>query len=135
MPGSGSWNTADEERWRAVVARNREADGQFVYAVRSTGIYCRPSCPSRRPHRDRTVFYLVGEDAERAGFRPCKRCRPREAPGADPWIERIRLACACLSRGNGHLSLASLASRIGGSPYHFQRIFKRIVGDDTAPVR
>jgi AraC family transcriptional regulator, regulatory protein of adaptative response / methylated-DNA-[protein]-cysteine methyltransferase len=115
-------------RWDAVVARDRAAAGTFVYAVRSTGVYCRPGCASRRPRRDRVDFFDTPADAERAGFRPCRRCRPREAAASDPWIERIRRACVYLANVEGHLPLASLARRLGGSPYHLQRNFKRIVG-------
>jgi AraC family transcriptional regulator of adaptative response/methylated-DNA-[protein]-cysteine methyltransferase len=118
----------DEQRWRAVARRDRQADGHFVYAVRSTGIFCRPSCPSRKPRRDRIEFFETAPRAERAGFRPCLRCRPHEAAPADPWVEKIRRACVYLSNVDGHPSLAMLAGRLGGSPYHFQRNFKRIVG-------
>jgi len=118
----------DTSRWNAVVARDRAAAATFVYAVRSTGVYCRPGCASRRPRRDRVDFFDTPADAERAGFRPCRRCRPREAAASDPWIERIRRACVYLANVEGHLPLASLARRLGGSPYHLQRNFKRIVG-------
>jgi AraC family transcriptional regulator of adaptative response/methylated-DNA-[protein]-cysteine methyltransferase len=118
----------DMARWRAVLERDSRADGSFVYAVRSTGIYCRPSCPSRRPRRDRVEFFLTGSDAVRAGYRPCRRCRPDEESAADPWIGKVRRACVYLANVEGHLSLARLAARIGGSPYHLQRSFKRIVG-------
>ena len=118
----------DEPRWRAVVARDLKADGQFVYAVRSTGVYCRPSCPSRRPRPDRVTFFSTPADAERAGFRACKRCRPKDAAATDPWLEKIRRASIYLANVDGHPSLAALASRFGGSPYHFQRNFKRLVG-------
>ena len=120
--------SVDTSRWNAVVARDRAAAGTFVYAVRSTGVYCRPGCASRRPRRDRVDFFDTPADAERAGFRPCRRCRPREAAQSDPWIERIRRACVYLANVEGHLPLASLARRLGGSLYHLQRNFKRIVG-------
>jgi AraC family transcriptional regulator of adaptative response/methylated-DNA-[protein]-cysteine methyltransferase len=115
-------------QWRAVLNRDRQADGSFVYAVRSTGIYCRPSCPSRRPRRDRVEFFPTGSDAARAGYRPCRRCRPEQAQAVDPWIDKVRRACVYLANVDGHLSLARLAGRVGGSPYHLQRSFKRIVG-------
>jgi AraC family transcriptional regulator of adaptative response/methylated-DNA-[protein]-cysteine methyltransferase len=99
-----------------------------VYAVRSTGIYCRPSCASRRPARSRVEFFGTPGDAERAGYRPCKRCRPHEPAKPDPWIDRIRLACRYLATVDGRPSLAVLARRVGGSPYHVQRRFKRLVG-------
>lgn len=114
--------------WRAIVTRDRQADGRFVYAVRSTGVFCRPSCPSRKPNRDRVEFFETPGDAGRAGYRPCRRCRPLEVSPADPWVEKIRRACVYLSNVDGHPSLATLASRIGGSPYHLQRNFRRIVG-------
>jgi AraC family transcriptional regulator, regulatory protein of adaptative response / methylated-DNA-[protein]-cysteine methyltransferase len=118
----------DSARWNAVIVRDRAATGSFVYAVRSTGIYCHPGCASRRPRRDRVAFFDTPADAERAGFRPCRRCRPRDVIGPDPWIDRIRRACVYLANVDGHLPLASLARRLGGSPYHLQRNFKRIVG-------
>lgn len=117
-----------DPRWTVVLARDRSADGRFVYAVSSTGIYCRPSCSSRRPRRDRVVFFDTPADAERAGYRGCRRCRPNEAAVADPWIEKIRRACVYLANVDGHASLTSLARRLGGSPYHLQRNFKRLVG-------
>src|SRR5262245_45825765 len=83
--------------WRAVVGRDKRSDGQFVYAVRSTGIFCRPSCPSRKPHRSRVEFFATPEDAERAGFRACRRCRPLAAATVDPWVDKIRRACVYLS--------------------------------------
>ena len=119
----------DTARWTAVLAHDRGADGRFVYGVRSTGVYCRPSCPSRRPRRDRVRFFDAPGEARAAGFRACKRCQPDEvAPAADPWIEKIRRACVYLSTVDGHPSLATLAARFGGSPYHLQRNFKRLVG-------
>jgi AraC family transcriptional regulator of adaptative response/methylated-DNA-[protein]-cysteine methyltransferase len=119
---------ADGARWRAVLAHDRAADGSFVYGVASTGIYCRPSCPSRRPHRNRVAFFETAADAERAGFRACLRCQPRVAVHIDPWPDRIRRACAHLANVDGHLPLAVLARKLGGSPYHLQRNFKRLVG-------
>lgn len=118
----------DAGRWRAVVAHDRRADGEFVYAVGSTGIYCRPSCASRRPRREVVTFFDAPADAERAGFRACRRCKPHDAAVADPWVEKIRRACVYLANVDGHPSLAVLAKRVGGSPYHLQRNFKRLVG-------
>src|SRR5436190_14460079 len=118
----------DDVRWQSVLARDRRADGTFVYAVRSTGVYCRPSCPSRRPRREVVTFFGDPDAAEQAGFRACRRCRPREARAADPWIEKIRRACVYLANVEGHPSLTTLARRVGGSPYHLQRNFKRLVG-------
>src|SRR6266545_8233073 len=118
----------DAARWEAVLGRDRGADGLFVYAVRSTGVYCRPSCPSRRPRRDRVSFFESPATARHAGFRACRRCHPDASAGPDPWVEKIRRACVYLGNVDGHPSLATLARRVGGSPYHLQRNFKRLVG-------
>ena len=119
----------DTARWKAVLGHDRDADGLFVYGVRSTGVYCRPSCPRRRPRRDRVAFFQTSAAAREAGFRACKRCHPDAAvTAADPWIEKIRRACVYLSYVEGHPALATLAARLGGSPYHLQRNFKRLVG-------
>ena len=116
-------------RWDAVLEHDRRADGLFVYGVRSTGVYCRPSCPSRRPRRDRVAFFDTPAAARDAGFRACLRCAPDAAAAiADPWVEKIRRACVYLSNVEGHPALATLAARLGGSPYHLQRNFKRLVG-------
>jgi AraC family transcriptional regulator, regulatory protein of adaptative response / methylated-DNA-[protein]-cysteine methyltransferase len=117
----------DAERWRAVQAHDRTCDGLFVYGVSSTGVFCRPSCASRRPVRARVTFFDAPLDAERAGYRACRRCKPNEA-AADPWLDKIRRACVYLANVDGHPTLTTLARRYGGSPYHFQRTFKRIVG-------
>jgi AraC family transcriptional regulator of adaptative response/methylated-DNA-[protein]-cysteine methyltransferase len=119
---------SEDVRWRAVLERDRRADGSFVYAVQSTGVYCRPSCPSRRPRRDRVSFFDAPDAAQRAGYRACRRCAPDAATAADPWIEKVRRATVYLANVDGHPSLARLAARLGGSPYHLQRNFKRIVG-------
>ena len=119
----------DAACWNAVAAHDRDADGLFVYGVRSTGVYCRQSCPSRRPRRDRVAFFDTAVAARQAGFRACLRCKPdATAPVVDPWGEKIRRACDYLSNVEGHPTLATLAARLGGSPYHLQRNFKRLVG-------
>src|SRR5260221_7481808 len=118
----------DTARWDAVLGRDRDADGLFFYAVSSTGVYCRPSCPSRRPRRDRVAFFDTSAAARDAGFRACRRCHPDAAAAPDPWVEKIRPACVYLGNVDGHPSLATLAARLGGSPYHLQRNFKRLVG-------
>src|SRR6185503_20608534 len=91
----------DAVRWHAVLARDAREDRAFVYAVRSTGIYCRASCPSRRPRRDRVTFFGSAAEARQSGFRPCKRCRPDAIP-VDAWAERIRRACVHLANAEGH---------------------------------
>lgn len=125
---AGPVGQAAHAQWQSVLKRDRAADGTFVYAVRSTGIYCRPSCPSRKPDRARVEFFDTPGAAEHAGFRACKRCRPNESASADPWIDKIRRACVYLANVEGHPSLTTLARRLGGSPYHLQRNFKRLVG-------
>ena len=127
-PTSVRGPAADTARWRAVERRDRGADGAFVYGVSSTGIYCRPSCPSRRPLRARVRFFDDPAAAERAGFRACRRCHPAAEASEDPWIARVRRACALLDDSEGQVSLGRLAAEVGGSPYHLQRTFKRIVG-------
>src|SRR6266498_2472041 len=82
-----------EPRWRAVLARDRRYDGAFVYAVRSTGIYCRPSCASRKPRRGQVAFFPIPEAAEREGYRACRRCHPTQADGGDAAIALVREAC------------------------------------------
>src|SRR6478609_1437596 len=83
----------EEQYWQAVLARNRTADGTFVYAVRSTRIYCRPSCPSRRPGRAQVVFFPQPAAAEQAGFAACRRCRPQEGTSPEPQGELVAQAC------------------------------------------
>ena len=118
-----------DDSWRAVVTRDRTLDGAFVYGVRTTGIYCRPSCSSRRPRRENVSFFSRPEEAERSGFRACLRCRPREERAAPPSEEAVRRACAWL---DAHLeepvTLQVLARAVGLSPHHLQRTFKRLVG-------
>ena len=110
--------------WRAVEARDARSDGRFVYAVRSTGIYCRPSCPSRRPRRDRVEFFSAPRDAERGGFRACRRCRPERLEA--PLAERARAVID--AAGGAGVPLARLASELGVSPAHLQRTFTRAEG-------
>ncbi len=114
--------------WRAVMSRDSGLDGAFVYAVRSTGVYCRPSCPSRRPRRRQVVFFLLPEAAERAGFRPCRRCQPWRA-GASPQAEIVRLLCGHIAKNlEDPLTLKTLGAKAGKSLHHVQRMFKRLVG-------
>src|SRR5690349_17477631 len=104
----------NDEAWRAVEARDSRFDGQFVYAVQSTRIYCRPSCPSRRPARGRVTFYSAPDAAEDAGYRACRRCHPREtqlASTAAVGVERARRLIE--AQPDQLLTLAELASRVG----------------------
>ena len=120
---------SDEERWCAVLAADASQDGAFVYAVRSTGIYCRPSCPSRRPKRALVSFFPVPEAAERAGFRACRRCRPRDVKPRDAHLEVVRRACHAIeAQAEGAVTLAALGRKVGMSPHHLQRVFTRVMG-------
>lgn len=113
--------------WRIVQARDRRYDGAFVYAVRSTGIYCRPSCPSRRPRPEQVAFYPIPEAAEREGFRACRRCRPAQANGQDPAVALVREACRLLDAPEAP-RLEALAQRVGARPREVLRGFKRVLG-------
>ena len=126
---ANSESTDAEAYWRAVLDRDRSFDGRLFFGVRSTGIYCRPSCPARRPRREQVVFFRIPEAAERAGFRSCRRCRPRNAAMTDPQVEMVRRACLYIENHfNESPTLDDLSSHTGVSPYHLQRVFKRIVG-------
>ncbi|CCQ73327.1 bifunctional DNA-binding transcriptional regulator/O6-methylguanine-DNA methyltransferase Ada [Magnetospira sp. QH-2] len=120
----------DEDRWIAVRDRNISARGLFLYAVTSTGIYCRPGCPSRRPKRENVRFFDNPELARAAGFRACNRCHPdSECPTSDQSLHRSMLrACRRLSRDETPPSLAQLAEQADLSPWHFHRLFKKYVG-------
>src|SRR3989454_9353275 len=118
-----------ERRWRIVLARDRRYDGAFVYAVESTGIYCRPSCPSRRPRREHVTFYPVPEAAEVAGFRPCRRCRPSTASPPDPGVPLVRTVCRLIdAHPDRPASLALLSARAGVTSHRLLRTFKRVLG-------
>lgn len=115
----------DASAWRAVESRDAGFDGAFVYGVRSTGIYCRPSCPSRRPRRDRVTFFSTCEAAERDGFRACLRCEPRES---DARAELVARACRRIDASDGPVSLEALAVELGVGPDALARAFKRVTG-------
>ncbi|HLH77451.1 MAG TPA: bifunctional DNA-binding transcriptional regulator/O6-methylguanine-DNA methyltransferase Ada [Candidatus Binataceae bacterium] len=121
-------SNGDTERWQAVVTRDRESDGRFFYAVRSTGIYCRPSCPARRPRRPQVEFYATCEQAEHAGYRPCKRCQPRHRALSQRWSEIIDAACRTIERSPTLPSLGELAADSGLSPAYFHRLFRAATG-------
>ena len=120
----------DDQLWQAVVARDARFDGQFVFAVSSTKIYCRPSCPSRRPQRERVSFFNKPETAEAAGFRACRRCDPRSHDVNDPQLKMVRRVCRLIdeSSEDGRVKLSELAERVGVSAFHLQRTFKRVMG-------
>src|SRR5256714_3141498 len=124
-------NTAlnNDQLWQAVLAKDARFDGQFVFAVSSTGVYCRPSCPSRRAHRERVKFFDLPEAAEQAGFRACLRCQPQQARVLDPQIELVQRVCRLLDSSESEtLKLAELAAHAGVSVFHLQRTFKRVMG-------
>ena len=121
-------NIPEDARWEAVRTRDRRADGQFVFAVLTTGIYCRPGCPSRMPRRENVRFFQRSEDAAKAGFRPCKRCRPDGASLRQRQTEAIARACRLIREAEEPPSLVTLAEATGISRYHFHRLFKEIVG-------
>jgi len=115
--------------WTAVTTRDPKWDGMFVYGVASTRIFCRPTCPSRRPRRAGVRFFATPESASEAGFRACRRCRPSDLASAEPAIARVRRACEIIARRSGRaVSLAALARQVGGSPYHLQRTFRTLLG-------
>ena len=123
----------EDPRWTAVVARDRSADGSFVFAVKTTGIYCRPSCSSRRAKRENVVFYRAPDAARAAGYRPCKRCKPNAAKVEDPTLGRVKRACGLIDRAleegeEGAPSLGELATAVGTGPHHLLRLFKRHLG-------
>ncbi len=116
-------------RWKALASRDCAADGTFVYAVTSTGIYCRPSCPSRRPRADRVRFFDTTFEARQSGFRACKRCRPDTVGLAQPGIDAVRRASAYLAtHADQTVTLDHLARVASMSAHHLQRRFKAIVG-------
>jgi len=114
--------------WNAVLAHDRRFDGRFVYAVSSTRVYCRPSCPSRRPARDRVTFFSSSQHAEAGGFRACQRCQPQSAHGSlsDQRIEQARQYLE--DHADETVTLRRLAGQVGLSPFHLQRAFQRSLG-------
>jgi AraC family transcriptional regulator of adaptative response/methylated-DNA-[protein]-cysteine methyltransferase len=117
----------DDRRWAAVEGREPRADGAFVYAVRTTGVYCRPICRSRRPNRTNVVFFDDPDRAERAGFRACKRCRPEVAGRESGHARLVERACMLLEGSEG-ITLADLAAKLGLSAGYVHRVFKATVG-------
>jgi AraC family transcriptional regulator, regulatory protein of adaptative response / methylated-DNA-[protein]-cysteine methyltransferase len=130
-------NTADarraaavinDPRWGAVVARNPAADGQFFYSVKTTGVYCRPSCAARPARPENVQFHSSCDDAERAGFRPCKRCKPNQPPLVEQHAAKVAEICRLIEAAETAPALDELASKAGLSPYHFHRVFKAVTG-------
>jgi AraC family transcriptional regulator, regulatory protein of adaptative response / methylated-DNA-[protein]-cysteine methyltransferase len=121
----GAMETIDDLRWQTVQTRRR--DGGFVFAVRTTGIYCRPGCPARIPARRNVLAFSAPAQARAAGFRPCKRCAPDDTSPDSATVRLIERAAALLA-GEEPLSLGAAASEVGLSRFHFQRLFRRVVG-------
>jgi AraC family transcriptional regulator of adaptative response/methylated-DNA-[protein]-cysteine methyltransferase len=122
-------DATSDPRWRAVVERDRQWDGHFVFAVTSTKIFCRPSCPSRRPRADRVRFYTTGQEARAAGFRACKRCTPESASasGADALHTPLVVRAISLLEHDA-MTVTQLAEALDVSRAHLQRVFTRVVG-------
>ena len=114
--------------WRAVINRDNTADGRFFYAVKTTGVYCRPACGARTPKRENILFYLTGADAEEAGFRPCKRCKPNQLPISKGHLALITRLCRDIDNAESPPTLSALAERANLSPYHLHRLFKQVTG-------
>ena len=118
----------DSARWAAVIAKDRAADGEFFYSVRTTGVYCRPSCAARPARRENVAFHPSAGEAEAAGFRPCKRCRPDQPPMAERQAAMVAEACRAIEGAEEAPDLETLAAQAGISPFHFHRVFKSVAG-------
>jgi AraC family transcriptional regulator of adaptative response/methylated-DNA-[protein]-cysteine methyltransferase len=121
-------STDKEPRWQALVGRDAGQDGRFVFAVKTTGIYCRPSCPSRRPKRTNVLFYETPAQAEQAGYRPCRRCHPNGESIDMRQMRAVQKACRLIESSEVALGLDELAAAVGMSKSHFHRQFKRLLG-------
>src|SRR5947209_6884187 len=117
-----------DRRWAAIVARDAAADGTFWYSVATTGVYCRPSCGSRRPRPENVRFHVTRADAERAGFRACKRCKPDQAAVSEQHAALVTAACRWIEAEENAPTLTDLARYARMSPFHFHRVFKSITG-------
>jgi AraC family transcriptional regulator, regulatory protein of adaptative response / methylated-DNA-[protein]-cysteine methyltransferase len=121
-------NATSERRWLAVAKRDSSLDGSFVFGVSSTGVFCRPSCPARRPRRENVRFFNNATEAEQAGYRACLRCRPKAVDG-NPQSALVRAACRYMEQHiEDRLTLGGLAKQFRRSPFHLQRMFKAVLG-------
>jgi AraC family transcriptional regulator, regulatory protein of adaptative response / methylated-DNA-[protein]-cysteine methyltransferase len=118
----------NDECWAAVQERRATADGVFYYSVGTTGIYCRPSCPSRRPRRENVAFHATGQEAERLGFRPCRRCRPNEPTRSSRYEAAVAAACQMIDSAEEPPTLPQIAEAVGMSRFHFHRVFRAVMG-------
>jgi AraC family transcriptional regulator of adaptative response/methylated-DNA-[protein]-cysteine methyltransferase len=121
-------STSNDPRWAAVVAHDARADGSFFYSVRTTGLYCRPSCAARPPRPETVAFHVSITEAERAGFRACKRCKPDQPPLLLQHAVKVTAACRTIEQADTAPSLAQLARTAGVSPFHFHRVCKTVAG-------
>jgi AraC family transcriptional regulator of adaptative response/methylated-DNA-[protein]-cysteine methyltransferase len=128
QPARAAPPAEQDPRWALVAARDSSADGAFFYSVETTGVYCRPSCAARRPNPANVRFHASAADAEAAGFRPCKRCKPDAAPLTERYAAKVAAACRLIEAAAEQPALAELAKAAGLSVYHFHRIFKAITG-------
>jgi len=120
--------TASDPRWAAVVARDAAADGKFFYSVRTTGVYCKPSCAARAARPENVAFHASAAEAERAGFRPCKRCKPDQPSRAQQHAEAVARLCRYIEEAETPPTLDELAARVGMSVFHLHRVFKDVTG-------
>jgi AraC family transcriptional regulator of adaptative response/methylated-DNA-[protein]-cysteine methyltransferase len=120
--------TTSDPRWPAVVSRDVAAEGTFVYSVKTTGVYCRPSCAARLPRPENVRFHASGEEAAAAGFRPCKRCKPGQPSLLEQHAEKVTAACRRIESAAATSSLELLAKQAGLSVFHFHRVFKAVTG-------
>jgi len=120
--------TVSDPRWASVLARDAQSDGKFFYSVRTTGVYCRPTCPGRRPRPENVAFHATEADAQRAGFRACLRCKPGGASLAEQHATLMAKLCQLLETSERMPSLNELADQAQMSPYHLHRVFKGITG-------
>jgi AraC family transcriptional regulator, regulatory protein of adaptative response / methylated-DNA-[protein]-cysteine methyltransferase len=118
----------DDARWAGVLRKDANVDGQYVFAVKTTGIYCRPSCPARTPLRANVVFYGTAQVARADGFRACLRCAPDGLSKREQQTQAILQACRSIEASSERLSLNALAEQVGLSPHHFHRMFKEVTG-------
>jgi AraC family transcriptional regulator, regulatory protein of adaptative response / methylated-DNA-[protein]-cysteine methyltransferase len=124
----GKGVSAKEMKWMSLVRRDVRADGSFYYGVKTTGVFCRPSCPSRLPRRSNVLFFASVPEAHAAGFRPCRRCRPEMVVRAEPHLDRIVLVCGLIATAEKPPTLGELAEAVGLCPSHLHRVFKNAVG-------
>jgi AraC family transcriptional regulator, regulatory protein of adaptative response / methylated-DNA-[protein]-cysteine methyltransferase len=120
--------TESDPRWVSVVSRDSQADGTFYYSVTTTGVYCRPSCAARRARPEHVQFHATCADAEKAGFRPCKRCQPNQPALAEQYASIVAEACRFIADAEETPDLETLANHAGISRYHFHRVFKAVTG-------